>query len=403
MTHTELLNHIRYELKRQGVVWKKEQELFELLLPDEDWKKLRSTWYSWRPNKDGLYTTSTLSKSSHILSKISEKLFLDMSVWRVGEAEQVRAVEQGISEYVRNEEKLDLSEIIPQFPLSEEQQHLLEEFKKVPLINIGEKAFVHPEFFTNTFLNQAFLLALLNVLYARGAYEFLAEKVFPNLMSHQRSNVKVKMLEAHVLGCLKKPRYMEAVKLLESIKSEEMSLNIDLHTSLMSNLRRYHMNTAELNDKSLKEGVAITLSVYHKIYSHKENHHYYPAINLMYALVLVKALHLNTLELDGQKLYRKALSSIKKEKDSSLLSECYYASVSELEFFLLLGRKNVVSKMGEMLERLSPPLSYVKRTARQMAEFLAMANRLDVDLGEMKREFERVLVLMEDYRKQEIK
>ena len=45
MTHTELLNHIAQELNHQGVLlWKKEQELFELLLPNEDWKKSRSTW-----------------------------------------------------------------------------------------------------------------------------------------------------------------------------------------------------------------------------------------------------------------------------------------------------------------------------------------------------------------------
>ncbi len=399
MTHTELLNHIRHELKNQNVTWKKEQELFELLLPDENWKKFRSTWYSWKPNKEGVYTIFNLTKSSHILSKISKRLFLDISIWRAGDIEQLRAVKQGVSAYVQAQEQLDLSAIIPQFSLNETQEKLLEKFQKLPLFNIHQISDNHPQFFTRTFPNQAFLLALLNLLYAKGAYEFLIEKVFPNLMAHQRSNIQVKILEAHLLGSLKEPRFMEAVKLLDSIESQDTDEIIDLKTSTISNLRRFHLANSNFSNQQLKEGLVSMVKSYHQIFAYKKNHHYYPAINLMYALVLANALRLESIEIDPQKLYTQAKPSIKRGKNLNKTEEQYYASMSELEFELLLGKHNIRTKIGGILERLNPSLSLVNRTKRQMVEFLAMAERLGAILGSRKQEFEKVIKLLNDYEK----
>ncbi len=398
MTHTELLNHIRHELKKQNVTWKKEQELFELLLPDENWKKFRSTWYSWKPNKDGVYTIFNLTKSSHVLSKISKRLFLDISIWQAGDIEQLRAVKQGVSAYVQAQEQLDLSAIIPQFSLSETQEKLLEKFKKLPLFNIDQISDNHPQFFTRTFSNQAFLLALLNLLYAKGAYEFLIEKVFPNLMAHQRSNIQVKILEAHVLGSLKEPRFMEAVKLLDSIESQDTDEIIDLKTSAISNLRRFHLASSNFSNQELKEGLSTTIKTYHQIYNYKKNYHYYPAINLMYALVLAKNLKIETLDIDPQELYTQAKRSIKKEKASPKKEDQYYASVTELEFLLLLRKKDLTREMEVMLENLKPLGTLVDRTQRQMIEFLAMAERLGAELDSLHLAFKKIIKLLEDYK-----
>jgi len=399
MTHTELLNHIRLELKNQGVVWKREQDFFEFLLPDKNWKKFRSTWYSWKPTKDGLYTTHNLSKSTHILAIIAEKFHLNMSVWEASSPVQIRAVEQGLKAYFLKEDALDISEIIPQFTLSEVQEQLLKKLKIMPLFNMKKILDEHPECFTRTFPNQPFLLALLNILYAKGAYAFLVEKVFPNLMAHQRSNVHVKILEAHVLGSLEKPRFMEAVKLLDSIESDDTDEIIDLKTAAISNLRRFHVANSNFSDARLKEGLARTIKTYYQIYCYKRKYHYYPAINLMYALDLASRLGVETIDIDTKILYRQAKVSMVKEQSSNDRDLQYYASVSELEFLLLLGKQGVMREMGRMLERLTPLVTMVERTERQMVEFLAMAERLGADLGVMKVEFKKVIGLLEDYKK----
>ena len=90
---------------------------------------------------------------------------------------------------------------------------------------------------------------------------------------------------------------------------------------------------------------------------------------------------------------------MEQEKSSNNVSAVYYASVTELEFLLLLGEKNITRKMGFMLETQRPSVVLVDRTKRQMVEFVAMVERVEANLPELVGEFKKVIELLEDYGK----
>lgn len=400
MTHTELLHYIRKEMKEQGIVWKKEEEFFQLLLPDENWKRLRSTWYYWKPDRNGVYKTLKPSKSLHLFDKIAKTLFLDPKVWEFHGNEQKRAVRQGVAEYILQGDTLDISEMIEQDEITLEQEQILEKVAQSSLKEIATLLEASSSNLTKTFSNQLFLLALLELLYRKGAYELLDAEVFPKLMPHRRSQTEVKVMEAHVLGSLKKPRYMEAVKLLESIEGQDTHEIIDLKTSAISNLRREHVANSNFSNEALVDGLKKMATTYHNIYAFKNNFHYYPAINLMYTLVLLEALSLEFDTVSKEELYSNAKPSMEKDKKSKEQETVYYASVSELEFLLLLGRNNAVREMENMLATLKPSVSLVERSKRQMLEFLAMSVRLGADVGELDSMFKKAIALLEDYERE---
>jgi hypothetical protein len=219
-------------------------------------------------------------------------------------------------------------------------------------------------------------------------------------MSHRTSETDVKVMVAHALGSLKKPRSMEAVKLLESIEGQDTNEIIDLKTAAISNLRREHVANSNFSDAELLDGLKKMASTYFTIYSFKKNYHYYPAINLMYTLVLLEALSEDVLEMKKEDIYANAKLSIEKDKKSKNLETVYYARVSELEFFLLLSRNNVKQEIESFLDDLKPSVTLVERTKRQMLEFLAMIERLGANVGELGAMFEKIVILLEDYEKE---
>ena len=394
MTDTKLLNFIRQEMKRQGVVWKKEQELFEMLVPNEPWVKYKTNWSNWKHEK-----VDELSKSPHIRLAIGQTLFFSSNVWGASDLVQKEAVVQGVERRFVKQSHLvpDLGAIIPSFVLDAEQEKLLETLETKNLEEIEKALANYPHYFERTFANQDFLVKLLDVLYAKGAYDFLVERLFPNLLSHQRGKVEVKVMEAHALGSLSEPRYMESVKLLESIKTNSDKKLIDLKTAMVSNLRRHHRANSNFSNEELKNGLVVMVETYHNIFEYQEAYHYYPAVNLMYALVLAEALALETIAIDKERVFKRAKKSIEAEKKSESSDEVYYASMSELEFMVLLKSPRVVKKMEMMLEELKPTLSLLERSKRQMVEFLNMTERLSADLATIKMEFKKLIGLLDDY------
>ena len=216
MTNTELLHCIRTELKQQEVVWKTEQELFELLLPNEDWKSYKTKWSSWRRKKNGSFGVHYLRKSPHILANISKRLGFSVLVWEMAnDVLQKEAIQKGIASSFADKSKLlDLSRLFPSYTLSTTQSQLLEHVESQALSRAIELLSAYPHYFQAKMVNQPFLLGLINKLYAKGAFVFLVDRVFPLLVSSNRGKDEVKILEAHCLSSLPEPKYLQTFELL---------------------------------------------------------------------------------------------------------------------------------------------------------------------------------------------
>lgn len=398
MTNTQLINYIRHEMKQQGIVWKKEQELFEMLVPNESWKKYKTSWSNWKREK-----VDELTKSPHIRLAIGETLFFKPNIWEASDARQKEAVKKGVQKaFVETPQLLPKwDNIVPSFTVTQEQQELLKVLKEESLPHIEIRLNNYPHYFEPSFSNQDFLLKLLKLLYEKGAYDFLVQRVFPALLSHQRGELKVKIMEAHALGSLKEPKYLQSVKLLQSIQPSDEKKVIDLKTSMLSNLRRYHLQQKELSLDELKEGMTIMLKMYHELFCYAQNYHYYPAINLLYILQILSTITQEQLAINPHEVYQKAQASIKAEKEQNPKQCHYYAQMSEFEFLLLLGHQGVERKIGSMLETHTPSVALVQRTKRQMLEFVAMVERVEATLPKLTLAFQKVIKLLEDYEREQ--
>jgi hypothetical protein len=227
------------------------------------------------------------------------------------------------------------------------------------------------ESFTKRSHTQAFLITLLEVMYERGAYDFVYEHIFPYLLDTYDNSIKAK--KAHIYASLPKPMYREAFDILNSIKGESQTLTMDLQTSAISNIRRERFSSNSLTKEALEGLLQTLIKCYSKIYTPKEPQSYYMGINLAYMLSLAHAIFPDNVEIDEgysvEKIYKDVQKSIAKAKESENLEEQYYASMSEIEFQLLLGKKEMAQALEYMLENLNPSQNLIDQTSRQMGLF----------------------------------
>ncbi len=395
MTHTEMLEFIRFQLAKNGIIWKSEKELFEMLVKDEEWEKHRSKWDSWK-NKKVQY----LRKSFYILVKISETLGFDPSVWNArNDAVQKEEIKKAVKKFCKAQKTIDLSTLMPPDPpLTKEQKQILKEIKNLPKREIESFLEKYPKYFQAIVENQNFLLNLVHTLYQKGMYDFLSEQVFPALLPHNRADPKIRMLMAHTFGSLSKPKYLEAAKLLETIKSEENEELIDLKTSTISNIRRDILLNKNTSKEELKNALEILISHYLAIYRKSEDRHYYPAINIAYMIKIYELIFLEKfMDYDIEKLHKECKNSIEKDKNKKD-DFAYYALISEAEFHLLMG-KSVESEIYFILEELNPSFSLVDKSLRQMKFFLHVGNNFFTQ-KELLNLFEKTIDILEGYLKE---
>ena len=399
MTNTGLLHFIREELMAQEISWKSERELFEMLVPHEDWKKYKTNWSNWKRNEDGRFRVDYLRRTPNILLAIQTRLSFDSSVWEANNATQREAVRRGVTlAFKTKRDPIDIGAFIPKYSLDEKQKVLLEHWKNASIFQIEEELEQYKSYFQRTLVNQPFLLELLNLLYLKGAYQLLVDKVFPKLLSTKRSHTKVKLLEANVLSSLPSPKYLQTVELLNSIEGKDSVEMIDLKTAAVSNLRRHHMTHGNLDKEEFRVGVSTIMQTYYDLYTYDEVYHYYPALHFLYALVLSEALKLESLSVDKQQFYKSLQASIEKDKKSKERDSYYYATMSYFELRLLLG-KDVVRELGAFLELYEPSLTLLHRTKRQMLEYVELIERYEIELPRIDSLFKRVIGLFEDYEK----
>ena len=400
MTNTELLHFIRQELTAQEISWKSEKELFEMLVPDEDWNQYKTNWSNWKQRKDQTFRVDYLQRAPNILIAIQTKLSFDASIWDAGDLTQQVAVQRGVQlAFKIKRNPIDFGALLPTHILQKEQKELLEIWEYCSVTMIEVQMTQYKEWFERTLVNQPFLLELLNLLYLKGAYQLLVDSIFPKLLSTKRSQPEVKIVEANVLNALPQPKYLQAVELLNSIEGKDSIEVIDLKTSVVSSLRRYHICHGNLEKKEFTVGVSTIMETYYQLYNYDEVYHYYPALNFLYALVLAEALNLETIDIDKQEFYKSVQPSIKNHKAKKEDDNYYYASMSDFELRLLLG-EDVQREMGSFLEVYEPSVSLLYRTKRQMLEYIDLIKRYDINLPDIVCTLKKISTLFEDYEKQ---
>ena len=334
------------------------------------------------------------------ITAINENLGLSSEIWGASELKQREAVEKGVKVY-----KKALEEDAFSFPWLDEvglnkEQKVFIDFAKGASVKDVEKAISSmADSLTKISQHQPFLIALFTVMYEKGAYGFVYAQIFPHLLDTYDNTIKSK--KAHIYASLPTPMYREAFDILSSIKGESKAETMDLRTSAISNIRRERLSSMGLSKASLKGLLQTLIGSYRKIYVPKEDYGYYPAVNLAYMLGLVAYIFPQDAEVLSQgysirELYVDVEKSLAKAKASNDDATRYYASMSEIEFQLLLGKKGMGQEVEMVLETLHPSVYLIDQTQRQMgAFFVEVVKRYD---GAVLDTFKEVLDILVAYK-----
>ena len=367
MQHKFLLRFIRQEMQRQKIAFKNNKAFFRLFLSDEPWESYRSNMSNWlsSSSKDGVIHKHTF------ITAINEKLGLSPEIWQASESKQKEAVVLGVKRFKKALEKEELLfPWVEDVGMSEEQNAFISFARQNSVEEVEKEIPQIAESFFRRSDTQSFLIALLEVMYKKGAYDFVYRHIFSHLLDTYDNGIKAK--KAHIYASLSKPMYREAFDILNSIKGDDAQQTLELQTSAISNIRRERFSS-ELLTKEALEGLLQTLiQCYSKIYFPQESQSYYVGINLAYMISLAKAIFPDSAMTDGYKveqIYKEVQDTIAKAKDSTVTEEQYYASMSEIEFELLLGKRSTLQELEYMLESLQPSQHLIDQTKRQMGLF----------------------------------
>jgi len=347
----------------------------------ENEKSYRSSFNNWLNGK-----TKRINRQE-VKQRLEQNFYFSPSLWDQGEYTIKQTIREGVEKFVKNQtnqfheiENL-FKEIKKEFQMKdiftkEEQDTLL----KIETMNQQEvMQYIADHYPLQKHHSQEFILQMIPLLYQKGYHLLWLNDVIEALDPHIKGHKKIKKIQAHIYGSPEVAEYEKAFKILESIHSDDDEEIIDMQTEAISNLRRQKLNDINLD---LSEKKAITESIinfYEKVFNYKEQHHYYPGINLAYMLVLHALFsHDHNKEEDQSlqqtinEIYKKALPSIQKEQQSDNLTQSFYANITKLEFMLLKGMKSGVMEVERYLEieEKSIPLAELSRTQRQMQFFL---------------------------------
>ena len=398
MQHKFLLRYIKEEMEKAQIVAKSNEDFFRLFLADEPWSSYRSNMSNWLSAKeDGVI------RKRIFISAINEKLGLGEEVWGASEGKQKEAVTKGVLAFKESldNETLALFPWVEEVSLNAEQENFLDFAKTAPLATLEKRAEEEATLFEKTSKNQPFLLALFHLMYARAEYTFVYEKVFPLLLDAYDNTVKSK--QADIYASLPTPMYREAFDILSAIKGESKDETIDLKTAAISNIRRERLSSNALGKEDFKSLLQTLIGTYVKIYVPTQTCSYYPGINLAYMLALEKYIFPNEEGVLGKdysvkQIYEDVQASLSKEKNTEDANARYYALMSDIEFQLLLNKKDMVQELEYVLETLTPSQNLVNQTQRQMGLFfMDVIERFSDELPSQLEEFKKFLDVFDDY------
>ncbi len=395
MTHRELLKFIQDELERNGFTFKTRKEFFEKLLPDEDYEFYRSNLSNWFGGKPGKVT------NRDFLTALQNRIGFESSVWDADNRTQLEVIRQAVKKFINPTPQVDLSELLPKnTPISDEQATLLLQIKNSPKEEADSLLLNHQSFLERTPKNQNFLLKLLTLLYDKGLYDTLAQRVFPSLLAHNTDQNHIKLFKAHTLGSLSEPDYIGAASLLETIEGSSTEEMLELQTGVISNIRRYTLEKEDLTREELDTALPVLIRYYTNVFE-IQNHHYYPGVNLTYLLTLSKLTSPDSLIIDPydlQTIYNDTQPSISRNTNSTSKETSYYAKMSEIEFRLLRDKNDTDALLANLLEIDAPSVTYVERTLRMMKFFVPTVKKFGVlDANELLDRLEGVIKILVGY------
>jgi hypothetical protein len=409
MSNSELLLFIVDELFNQGVKIKGKKGAYEFLINDDMWKKHEKSWYGWLNEK----SRGSIIENKYIKKRVEIKLDLPSNIWEEVEIKQKEIISDKIRLFLEREpnnkingsgeNNISLDDIEPKVSkCSKEQKLLLEDIENGYSSEI-EDIIKNSNFFKPKEENQDFLMRVLPILYKKGLYKLLHDYLFPSLLTYNREKNSVKLKEANTLSNLGDDNYHEIYYILKSIKNPTKEESVDITTMLISNFKRSSLSRDNMEKKDILDTLITTINHYKGVYEKTNN--YYPAINLVYMLKLLENLSPNDkvfLDYDLESIYNSVKLSIKADKKRGEDFK-YYASMSDFEFKLLLGRYGDINEIREDLSNLildlEPDKFLLERTLKQMnwfksiidefgkkSRFEKLLENIDIAIEELERE-----------------
>ncbi len=395
MTHKELFQFIKNKLEENGFKCNSNKDFFKKFLPEENYARNRSNISNWFGGKPGRINNNKIKVA------IAKRLNFDVGIWDEDTRMQKDVIINAIKNFTNPTPKINLDELLPKnTPLSDEQINLLVKIKK----STKEEALTllkkHDNFLQKTPGNQLFLLKLLSLLFEKGMYALLIDKVFPSLLPHNATQNHIKIFKAHTLGSLDEPDYLGAASLLQTIDSSSTEEILELQTGLISNIRRHKLEKDDLTKEELITALSVFIRYYSDVFD-IQKHHYYPGVNLVYMLKLSGLISPNNpiiADDDLKEIYHDAKASMSRDSSSRSEEMCYYAKMSEVEFRLLLDLDDADILLGNLLDLDAPSATYIERTLRMMRFFTRTLKRFALmDAREIIARFEEVIEILEGY------
>lgn len=397
MQHKFLLRFIKQEMEKEKIISKSNESFFRLFLVDASWESYRSNMSNWlSSSQDGVI------RKREFIAAINQKLGLSEEIWGASTQKQKEVVSEGVKRFkVLQESEEVLFPWVEKVGVSREQKAFLEFAEGSSLDEVKAKLNNQEGLFEKTAQCQPFLLEIFEMMYIRGEYLFVYEQIFPYLLDTYNNSIKSK--KANIYASLPTPMYREAFEILNSIKGESRAETVDLQTAAISNIRRERLSLTTLSKNELKNLLHTLIKCYTKIYLPKQTYNYYPGINLAYMVALVQYIFPEEpdLMIEGysiKQIYTDVKKSILEAKKSECKEETYYASMSEIEFHLLLNRQGMVQELEYVLETLKPSQNLINQTKRQMGEFfIALVKRFSDEVPSSLQPFQNFLEVFEDY------
>ncbi len=367
MQHKYLLRFIRDEMQRQKIVFDTNEAFFRLFMSDEPWEAYRSSMSNWLSSPD-----DGVIRKRRFLAAVNEKLGLPTEIWLSSDAVQKEAVIRGVKRFKERLEQARLHfDWIEERRMSEEEQAFVKFAKSHEIDAVKKAAKRLSKSFVKRSAAQPFLTALFEVMYNKGAYDFIYTDIFPYLLETYDNTIKAK--KAHVYASLTTPMYREAFDILVSIKAESPEETAALQTSAISNIRRERFSSDTLSKGSLEGLLQTLIRSYETLYRPDAAQGYYTGINLAYMLALQSAIFPETYGADAHARINKITDElgavIARAKAGDDPEARYYAAMSELEFALLRDKPLSPQELEYLLETLQPSRHLVERTRRQMGAF----------------------------------
>ena len=365
MTHTDMLEFIINQLNKNGLSLIQIKDIHNFFMPNEDYNSFKSSWSNW------LRKETKRINSAKAKELIAKKIGFDVSLWNSDTQIQIEIIKEKIKDLLNPKKEFIIDNLLPKnTPISNEQLDILKTIKdmdKAKLTSVLDKC----KFVNSSIDNQEFLIQLISICYKSGLYEFIIDKIEPNLLPHNKNNINIKLKLAHSYASLKEPKYLEATYILESINYDDLDLKNEVITGILSNVRRYIFEQSNIKKDELFEYIKALREYYKNIFN--ETKHYYPGINLAYLLHLNYYILPNNpiIELnDINNIYEASKTSIISDANSKDKSKRFFAQISKIEFKLHIDKNYTQELLINLLELEKPLCSEVERTIRMKDFFV---------------------------------